>query len=207
MKNIFIPFLLVLGVTSLSNAQGKGDVEFGLNLGLNSSSMNVSNSYAQPKPGNGYNVGFAADYYFSNNWSIKGKLIYDQKGWNNGFFEYEPGKSYITNYDLNYLTLPIMANWHFGPKKEWYLNFGPYAGFLINAIETNGGVDVKEVFKTTDFGLALGVGLKLPLSDKLKIYFEYDGQAGILNAFKESDGVEIRNSRSSFNVGLNFLMK
>lgn len=207
MKKLFITSILVLGFSLTSLAQGKGDVEFGFNVGLNSSSMVVSNSNLQPNPGNGFNAGFAGDYYFSDRWSIKGKLIFEQKGWNNGFYEYQPGKSYITNYNLNYLTIPIMANLHLGRKREWYLNFGPYAGFLVSADETSGGTNVKDIFNTTDFGLALGVGLKLPLSDKLKIFFEYDGQAGITNTFKVNNGVDIRNSRSAFNVGLNFLMK
>jgi opacity protein-like surface antigen len=100
-----------------------------------------------------------------------------------------------------------MANWHFGRKRNWYLNFGPYAGFLLNAEETVGGVDVKEAFNTTDFGLALGIGVKIPVSDKLKISIEYDGQAGLLDIFKDNNFGRIQNSRASLNVGLNFMMK
>lgn len=206
MKKLFITGILALGLTNSSLAQGKGDVEFGINIGFNSSTVVVSNSIFQPDSGQGLNIGFAADYFFSDRWSIKGKLIYDQKGWDNGSFEDENGY-YITDYNLNYLTVPVMANWHFGSKRNWYLNFGPYVGFLMSAKETAGDVDVKEAFNTTDFGLALGIGVKIPVSDKLKISIEYDGQGGFSDVFKDSNGYRIQNSRNSFNVGINFMMK
>lgn len=195
-----------LGSVMASNAQEKGDVEFGINVGYNSSTVTVSNSIFQPDSGNGVNFGLAADYFFSEEWSIKGKLIYDQKGWNNGSFENEV-VFYRTNYNLNYLTIPVMANWHFGRTSNWNLNFGPYAGFLLNAKETTGGLDVTEGFNDNDFGLAFGIGVKIPVSDKLKINLEYEGQAGFSDVFAETANYQIQNVRGAFNVGVNFLMK
>jgi len=206
MKKLLSTAILGLGFISISLAQNQGDVEFGINIGYNNSTVTVSNSFLQADNRIGFNAGFAADYYFSDRWSIKGKLIYDQKGWDNGSFANE-NFSYTTNYNLNYITVPVMANWHFGSKRNWYLNFGPYAGFLISAKETTGGVNVKEAFNANDFGLALGIGVKIPVSDKLKISLEYDGQAGFSNIFKESDGGRVHNARDAFNVGLNFMMK
>lgn len=212
MKISFIVFLFSFLISFSTYAQTKGIVEYGANIGYNSST--VSNSDGSADRGIGINIGVAIDYYFSKRWSIKGKLIYDQKGWDKGFIEFYgfdpnsegPSGSYSTNYDLNYLTIPVMANWHFGRTKNWYFNFGPYVGFLMSAKETRFGTDVKEAFNTTDFGLALGIGVKIPVSDKLKISLEYDGQSGFSNVFKDSNE-SITNSRSSFNVGVNFLMK
>lgn len=202
--------LVVLGSFG-AIAQTKGDVEFGVNIGYNSSVVSVD-TYSSEN-GDGLNIGFSTDYYFSDSWSIKGKLIYDQKGWNKGFYEernFDPSTAdmyYITNYNLNYLTIPVMANWHFGKKRNWYLNFGPYAGFLLNAKETQGKRDVTDNFNSTDFGIALGIGVKIPLNEKLKISFEYDAQSGISDVFENNQGATARNSRSSFNVGLNFMLK
>ena len=209
MKRLFIVVLLALGFSSATFAQqSKGDVEFGFNLGYNYST--VSNSEGDSTdPGNGINLGASADYYFSDRWSIKGKMIYDQKGWNNGFVEtYVPTYSYYTtDFNLNYLTILVMANWHFGSKRNWYLNFGPYAGFLLSAEETAKSKDVKDSFNSTDFGLALGIGVKIPVTDKLKISLEYDDQTGFLDVFKINSGSAVRNSRGSFNIGVNFLLK
>lgn len=206
MKKLFITAILALGFSSISLGQKKGDVEFGVNIGLNYSTVTLDDTFLQPDTGFGINAGFSADYYFSDSWSIKGKLIYDQKGWDNGTFEDEFG-IYQTNYNLNYLTIPVMANWHFGRTNNWYLNFGPYAGFLLSAKETTGGIDVIEAFNGNDFGLALGVGVKIPVSDKLKLSLEYEAQGGFSDIFKESNSGRITNSRGAFNVGLNFLMK
>jgi len=207
MKNLFITAILALGFISVSSAQNKGDVEFGVNIGYNSASVQVSRSYFQPDSRQGFNVGFAADYFFSDRWSIKGKLIYDQKGWDNGSFEDVNGNFYPTDFNLDYLSVPVMANWHFGTKRNWYLNFGPYVGFVMSAEETTGGVDVKEAFNSTDFGLALGIGVKIPVSDKLKVSIEYEGQGGASDIFTENNSYRVSNSRSSLNVGVNFMLK
>jgi opacity protein-like surface antigen len=205
MKKIVIAVLLMFGFSTTTFAQVKGDVELGFNVGYNNSTIATSDDNADS--GNGINLGFAAEYFFSDRWGIKGKLIYDQKGWDNDFItDINSGFTYKTNYNLNYLTIPVMANWHFAKKRNWYLNFGPYVGFLMNAEDTRFGTDVKYVFKSTDFGLAFGIGVKIPVSDKLKLTLEYDAQSGLSNVFNNSD-FTVTNSRSSFNVGVNFIMK
>ncbi|HLA56451.1 MAG TPA: porin family protein [Flavobacterium sp.] len=208
MNKLYIAAALVFGMAQASFAQGKGKVEFGLNIGVNTSS--ISDSENQSDSGTGMNIGASADYYFSDSWSIKGKLIYDEKGWDNDYIDVEDGSGFITTYktnvNVNYLTVPIMANWHFAPKRNWYLSFGPYAGFLLNAKETRFDTDLKEAFNTNDFGLAFGIGVKIPVSNKLKISLEYEGQGGFSDIFKDNSGDAIQNSRNSFNAGINFMM-
>ena len=207
MKNLFLSLLICFGFVSTSIAQKKGDVEMGFNLGYNSSTVSSNNQNSNASVG--VNLGFSTDYYFNNRWSIKGKLIYDQKGWTNGFIQdINTGIKYSTNFNLNYLTIPIMANWHFGKTRDWYLQFGIYSGILLNAKETAFNTDVKDGFNATDFGITLGIGYKIPVSDKLKLIIEYDGQSGIKDIFKSNySGNLTTNSRGSINVGLNFLLK
>jgi hypothetical protein len=205
MKKIATVLIVVLGFLSTISAQKKGDVEFGVNVGFNRSS--ASDSQKASDPGSGINFGGSLDYYFSNTWSIKGKLIYDQKGWDNDFIQDNNGNVYSTDVNLNYMTIPIMANWHFGKKRNWYLNFGPYLGFLLNAQETRFGTDLTDYLNTSDFGLAFGIGVKIPVSNKLKLFFEFDGQGGLSDIVKNNQYSAITNSCSSLNVGLNFLLK
>lgn len=197
-------FVSLVGCVFSTAAQNKGQVEFGLNLGVNTSTVHATSGRADR--GSGVNFGISADYYFSPSWSIKTKLILDQKGWDNGFFEDE-FNNYTTNYNLNYLTVPVMANYHFGRTKNWYVHFGPYVGFLLRADEAFGGVDVTEAFNNTDVGLAAGLGVKIPLSNKVKLNLEYDVQAGYLDIFKGTEGPSVTNTRGAFNIGLHFLMK
>lgn len=206
MKKIILVALIAFGISSNLSAQKKGDVEFGVNVGFNNSSVSdTNNSY---DTSTGLNVGGSLDYYFSPTWSVKVKMIYDQKGWDNDvILNLSNGQYYPTDYNLDYLTIPVMANWHFGNNREWYLNFGPYFGFLMSAKDTQFNSDVKKFFNTNDFGLAAGIGIKIPVSNKLKFFFELEGQGGFTDINKESGYASLTNSRSSLNVGVNFLLK
>jgi hypothetical protein len=102
-----------------------------------------------------------------------------------------------------------MANWHFGLTRNWYLHFGPYVGFLLKADAD--GTDIKSTVKSTDFWLAFGIGVKIPISDNVKIFIEDDGQSGFVNIAKNnsgnSGGSTTLNSRGSLNVGINFMLQ
>lgn len=191
-----------------ANAQDKGNIEFGINTGLNITTASVrdSNVYFTADGSVSFNIGASFDYYFSDRWSIKVKPTYDRKGWDNGGIEID-GSYYSTDYNTTYLTIPVMANWHFGGRRNWYLNFGPYVGFLLSAKDTEFDTDVKDGFETTDFGLALGIGYKIKLNDKVKLFLEYEEQAGLVGMFKDDEGFSAYTSRSAINIGVNFLLK
>lgn len=211
MKKIFIT-LSILFCAAASQAQTTGNFEMGVNTGLNIAYVSLGGSVLTSNPVLGFNAAVSGDYYFSDSWSLKVKAIYDQKGWGNGYLQETINGTTTTynglNYKLNYVTVPVMANWHFGRTKNWYLNFGAYAGFLMSASasgdpnQTNS--DVKNYFNSTDFGLALGIGVNFPLSDKVKLFIEDDGQAGLPNIFKNNDGSSLQSARTSLNIGLHF---
>ncbi|MEQ7799713.1 porin family protein [Pedobacter sp. ASV1-7] len=199
--------LLLTGSCLNSFSQEKGKFEFGFNIGLNGATV-TSGTMTNSSYRSGLAVGAVGDYFFSDRWSIKAKLTYDQKGWSNGFFQTTDGGMtfdfYKTDYHLDYLTIPVMANWHFGKKRNWYLHFGPYAGVLLSGKETTSQKDLKEITAAVDAGIALGIGVKIPIAEKVKIIFEFDGQAGLTDAFKQNDGLNVKNSRSSLSTGLVF---
>ena len=203
--------VLALGISIATFGQySKGDVELGFNSGVNFSL--AGNNTGNSNLSTAFNLSASADYFFSSRWSLKSKLIYDKKGWDNGFVEnpsFDPSlqSSYKTNFNLNYLTILVLASWHFGKKRNWQLHFGPYTGFLLNANETTFGTKLTQAFTTVDFGLSLGVGVKIPISDKLKLSLEYDEQTGFTEIFKENSASTITNSRTSFNIGVNFMLK
>jgi opacity protein-like surface antigen len=202
MKKIFATLCLMLGVYSVTLAQ-KGKTEFGLGIGYGAAYVTAGNSYQSTDVIGGINVALSADFYFSDSWSMKAKLTYDQKGWAKGFITTPTTTINNVDYKLNYITVPVMANWHFGRTQNWFLDFGPYVGFLTSATESYYNSDVKSSFSSTDAGLALGVGVQIPVSNKMKFFVEYDGQAGVINIFQTSN-TTVLNSRASLNIGLNF---
>lgn len=206
MIKFFTTLIIVLGVYSATFAQTKNSVEFGANIGYNVSYVNETGYADVSSPAvSGFNFGVSADIKVSDRWSIKGKLILDQKGWNDGYLIEEDGTTINNiNFQLNYLTIPVTANWHFGRMKNWYLNFGPYAGFLLSATETSSTTDVKSAFNNNDFGVSFGIGVKFPVSEKVKLFIEDDQQAGVTNILKTNDGSVVQNIRSSINIGIAF---
>lgn len=212
MKKHLITLLTLISFSTISFAQEKGAFEMGVNFGLNVAKVTTPDSYSYyNNDGVGYktgvNFGISGEYYFSKKWGIKAKIVYDQKGWNNGYVTDQNQNRYITNFKLNYITIPIMANWHFGRTNNWYLNFGPYLGFLASASESTFGSDVKSNFTSTDGGLALGIGVKIPVTDNMKFFAEYQAQAGIANIFTGAaaqSNPTATNASYGLNVGLVF---
>ncbi len=189
----------------------KGTFEIGFNIGLNLATVTTPQStyYYNSFQNNytykvGMNLGVSAEYYFSEKWSIKTKLIFDPKGWGNDYIQGQNGNDITTTVRMNYITIPLLADFHFGRKKNWYLHFGPYVGILLNASETALNTDIKPYLTTTDFGLALGIGVKIPLTDKLKLFIEDDGQAGLVNILNSNpnNSGTATNTRSALNVGI-----
>jgi opacity protein-like surface antigen len=202
MKKIFTTLLLAMGISSLTQAQvAKGQTEFGIGIGYGGAYISNGASNQTSNAIGVLNIAASLDHYFSDRWSLKAKIVYDQKGWSEGFINGTTKTEVDFNY--NYITVPIMANWHFGKTRNWYLNFGPYVGFLLSAEAKAYNLDVKQYSTTTDAGLAAGIGVKIPLSEKIKFFIEYDGQSGVVNIFKDNtDAAQV--SRGSFNIGLNF---
>ncbi|MDB5003043.1 MAG: hypothetical protein JWQ34_1268 [Mucilaginibacter sp.] len=203
MKKIFTLFT-VLGIYSMAHAQTKGQNEFGFNLGINSAYVTSSQQYGA---GTGliwnFSAALSAEHYLSDVVGLKLRAIYDPKGWGDAI--YADGTKQVTGvyYTLNYVTIPLTLNAHFGKEKNWYLGAGPYVGFLLNATDSYTNSDLKSSFNSTDFGIDANIGFKIPITDKLKAFFEFDQQIGASNILvKGSDSANLE--RANFTVGLKF---
>jgi opacity protein-like surface antigen len=207
MKKMFTVLFMVMGISSLTQAQSKKTMEFGVSGGINASYV-TSSQQNSVSPGLIWSPNFAisAERAINEQWGIKAKVIYDPKGWGDGY--YFSNQKTVTGvyYSINYITIPIAATIHFGSENNWYANAGPYVGFLLSAKENYANTDLKSSFSSTDFGAAGGLGIQFPLTNKLKIFFEYEGQLGVsnilVNLTSYSDGAS--NFRSAFNLGLKF---
>lgn len=201
MKKLFTTLTLVLGLSTITLAQTNGGTEFNITVGYNYATVTTSNLNADYR--SGFNAGVGAEQYFSDSWGLKAKVLYDQKGWANGYYSTNTS-NITTDYHLDYVTVPVMADWHFGRTKNWYLNFGPYIGFLLSAKTAANNQDVKSYFNGTDAGLDIGIGVKFTVSENTKFFIEINGQGGVANINKDSSGSTFRNSVSAINIGFNF---
>jgi len=129
-------------------------------------------------------------------------LIFDTKGWTDGFLISATEDS-ITTTDimLYYITIPFLANWHFGSSRNWYLNFGLYTGFLLDAKDSMLALNFTDGINKTDFGFSFGIGYKFKVNENIELFVDYDAQIGMRNIVKNPNGTNLRNARQSFNLG------
>ena len=205
MKKLFFIAMMACASFGTVQAQKTSGFELGGNAGISFAALTDSDAQNTTDRITTFNLAASGEYYFSDRWGLKMKLILDNKGWGNGFITDQFGNT-ITNTDFNltYLTVPVMANWHFGSTRKWYLNFGLYAGFLLNAEDSATNTDVSDAIQSVDIGLAAGIGYKFPISEKAFLYVEYEGQAGFGDVFETNLGDTVRTTRDSFNIGVLF---
>lgn len=190
--------LFILLFVNLCTAQSKDNLEFGIITALSIS--NVSDSYNQrTKSLFEYSGGAFGNYYLSEQWSLKLKAIYERKGYAEGLYENRE-----TDVAFNMISVPVTANFYFGNNNNWYINLGPYIGFMIAAKATSFNVDVTRLFNSTDFGIAGGIGYKLPIRENLDVFAEIDNQTGLSDILIDNPGSAVRNNRLSFNLGIVF---
>ncbi|WP_196885419.1 porin family protein [Aureivirga sp. CE67] len=201
MKKILLSSLIAITSFFSANAQKDfGEIEVGFSFGYNTSILRNSNEDTEFKRSTNY-LG-SVEFFLNDRWGIKSGLNFEKKGWksNSISFGVLEGnyKENNVEYDLSYLSIPLMANWHFGYERNWNLNFGFYTGFLLKAEE--GSKNITKEFNTVDFGLAYGIGYKRRLSDRIKILFDFQSQSGFTKIFKES--LKAKNWRGGVNVGI-----
>lgn len=203
MKKILFIVMVFAGFTQLANAQKISSNEFSVRVGINGSQ--ITDSYYNSDLIAGLNAGISLDHYFNDRWSLQVGANYQQKGWSHGFVTFDDGTEIDgVNYKLHYLTVPILANWHFGRTRNWYVNFGPYLGFLLDATESSKTViNTKDAFNSVDGGIAAGLGIKFPIGRQSNFFIEYSAQAGVANVIKDSSP-SIQNATNSLNVGIAF---
>ncbi len=197
MKKLFLcTAIAVFGlISSVFSQSDSGDFTIAPQAGLNLSNY-TSNENLNNKIRTAFNVGVIAEYYFSNRWSLRSGLIYDSKGTK----VTESGQDYVDK--LNYIALPLHANWHFGSNRNWFLNFGPTIGFLASAkADTpNGEFDIQDDLKSFDAGLGVGIGYKFEIADNTQFYIQYQGYNGFISII-DAD-FNLFNATSAFNVGV-----
>lgn len=186
--------LMVFGLTKAQTKE-KGAIEITPKIGSSSffETFEKENSGAN----SGIQIGATVDYYFNNRWSLRSGLIYDKMGSKDVI----SGVKYEDK--LNYLNIPINANWHFGSTRKWNLNFGVSPSFLTNATYNENNVSIKIAssdIKAIQLGFTYGIGYKIEINKKFGILIDAQFFDGLTNIDK-STYFNITNHGYSFNIG------
>ena len=141
-KMLVLAVFTVLGVTN-ANAQ---KINFGVKGGLNFATVSGDNAKDLDVV-SAFNFGVLSEIPLSDKFSFQPEVMFSGQG-------YSPGENVVA---LNYLNVPLMGKYYL--TKGLSLEAGPQLGFLLSA--KNEKLDVKDSFKTFDFGVNFGLGYKL----------------------------------------------
>ncbi|WP_026727601.1 porin family protein [Flavobacterium denitrificans] len=202
MKKIILSVAAIMAF-GFANAQ---DAKFGIKGGMNLSTL--TGDIEDPSSKVGFHVGGFAEIKLSEKFAVQPELLYSTQGAKEkGEFEYE-GNVYDAeiDYKLAYINLPIMAKYYIVDK--FNVEAGPQIGFLVSAkaeatvLGNSAEEDVKDSFKSVDFGLNLGAGYDF--TDKFSAGARYNiGLSNMIDG-EAADYVKAHNGVFSLSVGYKF---
>lgn len=188
MKKIIL-CVVVIFAFGYVNAQ---KTQFGLKAGVNFVTLTGDTDGASSIVG--FNVGGFAEIKISEKFSIQPELLYSTQG------AKVNSEGTDVEFNLSYLNIPVMAKYYVSPKFSFEL--GPQIGFLTSAKGKTMGVsvDIKDFFKSTDFGLNFGAGYDF--TNKFSAGVRYN--LGLSNIAEDSGGDSVKNSVFSISLGYKF---
>lgn len=195
MKKILLLLITLISFT-FTNAQSREKGVWEITPKIGYSSFSENNEGESTDSSTGVAFGATTDYYFNNRWSLRSGLIFNKMGG-----EYEYGGKWEDK--LNYLSIPINANWHFGSTRKWNLNFGLSPSFFLNGEVDTAGKTIgipKSDIESFQLGFTFGIGYKIEITKKFGILLDYQGFAGLTNINKSSSA-KITNNGDGFNIG------
>ena len=189
MKKVILA-AFVLGTCTAAFAQQQ--LKFGPKAGVNFANLSgVDNTEMKT----GFHVGAVAEIKFNEKFSIQPEVVYSAQG-AKGMLNNIEGKA-----NLDYINIPILAKYYI--VDGFSVEAGPQVGFLVKA-EGKGTVnnvsvttDVKDNFKSTDFGLGFGLAYDLPVNARYNL-----GLSDIRN--NTSSGDAIKNNVIQVGIGYKF---
>jgi opacity protein-like surface antigen len=223
-KNIFFS-LIYTGLFFISKAQ-KHIMEYGFQSGLNLNTIHGKTNLKQSASVlTGLSVGGHFKINITNQFGVKAIIAYDQCGWalrslvfaDN--FGAEIGKTDVF-IKLNYLNMPLLAEYSFGNKVKFNVDGGIFFGFLLGdkiitkvtqslqpgqAPKTTGTSDNR---KATNFGLSFGAGVQIPVTHTVKLDFGVRDNLGLVNISKsQTANSSIKTNAFSILAGVTFVIK
>jgi hypothetical protein len=180
MKKIYLSIALmaILLISSEIHAQGVG---IGIKAGANFANQSITDISTDSKTG--FHAGAYAVIAFSEKWGIQPELIYSAQG-----SELPDETS-----EFNYMSIPVLLR--FKPASFLSIHAGPQFSQLLDAKVD--GEDIKENIKNSDFGLAVGAAVHLPLGFNGGVRYVW----GFTNVGDFQDDTEVKNSVVQVFVG------
>lgn len=141
----------------------------------------------------GYSGGVTFQYNFPKLISIRTNITYERKGVVAKFNAKDINGNQIgeikAHSNFDYLIIPVLARLNFGSKLNFFVNAGPYFGYLIKHTSfteafnefPESTMDNTANFKRFDTGLTSGLGCGLPIKNNFTMTIEVRHNLGLYN--------------------------
>ena len=214
MKKIY--FLLCLALPLL--AQSQNTLKFGFNAGAVLTDVNGEDYASGFKYGFGYMAGISIEVTLTERLSFTTALNYERKspvkkayyGYYVNYLgpqgmainKFEEGRATLTTI-LDCLTIPVNLKYYIGSTKGFYITAGAFATIMLAErvkVEDNGPFEsYHNNYNAMDYGVTLGIGKKLKLSDTQNLNIEIRDNLGL---FSIAD--DFKASTNTINVFVNW---
>ena len=203
MKRISVVFIavLVLFITVSADAQNRIGFIGGLNLA--NVSVDPEETGIEYSNRTAFGGGSVVDLRLAENIALQLEPMFLQKGAK----VKEDGSGHNMKVKLSYIEVPLLLKLMLGQSTICpYIMAGPSVGFRLSAKVSNGVErDVKDVTKSTDFGLDFGAGISFPAGNGA-IFAE--GRYGLglsqINDDPEDPNTDVKNKGIQFMAGITF---
>lgn len=226
MKKLLLLFSILFSVfTSAQDTKFK----FGIQAGLNYSGLrgySIPSEFEQQYDESAafaYLGGVSMEYQLKEKLSLRVELNYERKSQkaDNTMeirfnFDQEPQLyNFTTRKNYDYLIVPILLKYCFTDKNSFFVNGGPFIGYLLKSTFTNDlevpnfetpNEDMTKDSKKTDFGFSAGVGKNFELGNNKMIHLEIRNNLGLAKINKNDvwNGGYISTNSVNFIVGFSF---
>ncbi|WP_300662769.1 porin family protein [Fluviicola sp.] len=208
LKITLIALVLSTGINHYTAAQTSKH-EIGIHGGASLSHFNgyhASKLYNRPNSGFYYGIGY--QWNTKGHFSLRTEFNSERKG---AIDQANNSPSSRTILDLDYFTLPILSQFHFGKKVQYFFQFGPYISYLSQVSKTYPKSDFynySQIFMRYEAGATFGTGVSAYLSSHFKLLVEFRYNQGLTYLYyhskHSSSNSNIRNFSLIGLVGLNY---
>jgi len=192
-------FLLLLAVPACPLFAQKGAWGAGIEGGPGLSLIYGSHSvYSQSRLSLAGAAGIFGEYGFARNFSAKLALHYERISTRTDNYSslLPPGGS--LQYNLDYLSLPVLVKWNFGGRIRFFVNAGPCLSLLLQEslwhLPENGSkakvAEETNAFHPINLAVTAGCGMAIPISERLLATLEVRDNLGVLNIRSSVSGFE-----------------
>jgi hypothetical protein len=191
--NCCIPLFVLFLISSSSFGQLK-KIAVGYEKGLSLVSMRgnfVLENLQKSKLS--FAIGVFFQYNINTNFALRSNISFERKGFaigpHSGYDSVGNPASVKSYSRFDYLCLPILARVSLGKKYRFFINAGPYIGYLVGQADVTKVNDDKFIekhianFNKADLGLSGGAGVEIPLK-RYVLSFEIRDNFGLSNISK-----------------------